>query len=955
MPVDKQVITIDHSRDALLTQFGKDTLSDRYLMPGERHQDLFARVAAHYADDAAHAQRLYDYMSKHWFMPATPVLSNGGTSRGLPISCLTGEMLVNVPDGVKAIRDIRVGDRVLTHKGRFRHVVATASRRSDEVYELSVRNRRTRLRITGNHPVLTIDGWKRVDALSKGRRKVQDRIAINRTLHVDTVPHTLEVAATCPYETVDAEGVLTPVVPAGQFVPHSVTARVSVDAEMAWAIGLFLAEGGIARNNHKQPNGITVTMNIDERCYLDRFADIIERRFGVRGSIYEGSALRGNTTHRWLQLTVSSRAVGEIFQSEFGHSGMAFRIPEWVLGLELESLECFMDAFIEGDGCVFNLSGHNYTTIGLNNPQLIGGLYNVALRLGMDVSLKMDKASGRLATVPVSPELRIFNDGYHKRYAPVEGPEKAVVYSGINKIEKLAGSYEVFDIQVEDDESFSVAGVVVHNCFLNEASDSLEGIVNLWVENVWLAARGGGIGSYWGNLRSIGERVGQVGKTSGVVPFIKVMDSQTLAISQGSLRRGSAAVYLPISHPEIEEFIEIRRQTGGDPNRKALNLHHGVVAPDAFMRAVESGAQWTLRSPKDGSPIRTVSARTLWQRVLTARLETGEPYILFSDAVNDGRPDLVKLLGLPIKSSNLCSEVVLPTGLDHQGQERTAVCCLSSLNLEKWHDWRDDPLFIEDVMRFLDNVLTDFIEKAPHQMERAVYSALRERSVGMGVMGFHGFLQAQSVPFESLSARSWNKVMFKHIRRKADQASRVLATERGPCLDAAEIGIHERFTNKLSIAPTASISIIAGGASPGIEPIPTNYFAHKTLSGTYGVRNRHLETLLAERGMNTPAVWSGIANNKGSVQHLDCLTAREKEVFKTAFELDQRYVIQHAADRTPFICQSQSVNLFLPADIHKRDLHQIHMMAWKQGLKSLYYCRSMSLRRADAVSQKVVS
>jgi ribonucleoside-diphosphate reductase alpha chain len=492
------------------------------------------------------------------------------------------------------------------------------------------------------------------------------------------------------------------------------------------------------------------------------------------------------------------------------------------------------------------------------------------------------------------------------------------------------------------------------SCFLNEATDSLDGIVGLWNENVWLASKGGGIGSYWGNLRSIGEKVGQNGKTSGVIPFIRVMDSLTLAISQGSLRRGSAAVYLPLSHPEIEEFVEMRRPTGGDPNRKALNLHHGVLVPDAFMRAVEADEPWALTSPKDGSIVRSISARSLWIRILTARIETGEPYLVFSDHVNRAQPEHHKLAGLEVKTSNLCSEITLPTGIDQHGRQRTAVCCLSSLNLETWFEWHQNPLFIEDVMRFLDNVLQDFIDRAPDGMERARYSAARERSVGLGVMGFHSFLQALSVPFESVMAKVWNKRMFAHIRAGADAASRRLAEERGPCPDAEEYGMMERFSHKIAIAPTASISIIAGNASPGIEPIAANVFLQKTLSGSFTVRNRHLQKLLAERGQDTDEVWSAITLNKGSVQNLPFLTDDEKAVYKTALELDQRWVIEHAADRTPFICQSQSVNLFLPANVHKRDLHQIHMMAWKRGVKSLYYCRSLSIQRADNVSEKAI-
>ena len=488
------------------------------------------------------------------------------------------------------------------------------------------------------------------------------------------------------------------------------------------------------------------------------------------------------------------------------------------------------------------------------------------------------------------------------------------------------------------------------SCFLNEAGDSLNGILDLWSENVWLAARGGGIGSYWGNLRSIGEKIGRVGKTSGIIPFIKVMDSLTMAISQGSLRRGSAACYLPIDHPEIEEFIEMRRPTGGDPNRKALNLHHGVLVSDAFMRAVETDEQWALKSPKDGSTQSTLSARNLWIRLLTARVETGEPYIIYIDTVNRQIPQHHKLAGLNVKTSNLCSEITLPTGKDRDGKERTAVCCLSSLNVEKYDEWKDDKNFIKDVMRFLDNVLEDFIHKAPDEFQDAKYSAGRERSVGLGVMGLHSFFQQKMIPLESVMSKVWNKKIFEKIQKEVDQASKDLAEERGACPDAEEYGFKERFSNKTAIAPTASISIICGGTSPGVEPIAANSYTHKTLSGSFNVRNKYLKKLLAKHNRDNDETWSSITTNQGSVSHLDFLTQQEKDVFKTAFELDQKWIVELGADRTPHISQAQSINIFLPADVHKKELHQIHFQAWKKGLKSLYYCRSKSIQRAENVN-----
>ncbi|HBK90094.1 MAG TPA: ribonucleoside-diphosphate reductase subunit alpha, partial [Parvularcula sp.] len=377
-------------------------------------------------------------------------------------------------------------------------------------------------------------------------------------------------------------------------------------------------------------------------------------------------------------------------------------------------------------------------------------------------------------------------------------------------------------------------------------------------------SNGGGIGTYWGGVRSIGEKVKGAGATSGIIPFIRVMDSLTLAISQGSLRRGSAAVYLDIHHPEIEEFLEIRKASG-DFNRKSLNLHHGLNITDEFMTAVAEDREFGLKSPKTGEVLKTVSARKLWQKVLEIRLATGEPYLVFSDTVNRAMPRHQRDLGLKVSTSNLCSEIMLHTGRDHLGEDRTAVCCLSSINAEKYFEWKDDPRFIEDVMRFLDNVLEDFIQRAPASMAKAVYSAKRERSVGLGLMGFHSFLQELGVPFESAMAKSWNVKLFKHIRMGADAASVVLAEERGPCPDAEERGVKQRFSHKLAIAPTASISIICGGCSPCIEPIPANVFVHKTLSGSFTVKNVALQRILAEKGLDTDETWSSIIEHEGSV------------------------------------------------------------------------------------------
>lgn len=487
------------------------------------------------------------------------------------------------------------------------------------------------------------------------------------------------------------------------------------------------------------------------------------------------------------------------------------------------------------------------------------------------------------------------------------------------------------------------------SCFLNEVGDSLEDIVESWVENIWLSAKGGGIGTYWGNVRSIGEVVRHKGKTSGIIPFIAVQNSLTLAISQGSLRRGSGAVYLPVSHPEIEEFVQIRR-TSGDLNRKALNMHNAVVITDDFMHAVERDESWSLVSPVNGQKVSEISARNLWINIITTRLETGEPYLLFIDTVNRQIPEIYKKLDMQVRTSNLCNEIVLATGRDYLGKKRTAVCCLSSLNLEYYDQWPET--IVEDALRMLDNVLSEFIDKANRlQSGNAVYSAEMGRDVGLGVMGLHSYFQSKLWPFASEEAEAFNKRIFADMRRMADKVSETLAREKGACPDAIAAGIMERFTHKLAIAPTASISVIAGNASPGIEPYVSNAYTQKTLTGSFAVKNKFLARELAKVGRNTTDIWSSIVTNEGSVQHLDFLSTHVREVFKTAYEIDQSAIIRYASDRAPYIDQSQSVNIFLRADIQKKDAHKIHFDAWKTGtLKGLYYCRSTSTQKRDVVS-----
>lgn len=492
------------------------------------------------------------------------------------------------------------------------------------------------------------------------------------------------------------------------------------------------------------------------------------------------------------------------------------------------------------------------------------------------------------------------------------------------------------------------------SCFLNYVEDSRAGITGHYTENAFLSSVGGGIGGNWCNIRSVGSKTSKGSESTGVIPFLKVVDAEMLAFSQGVTRRGSYAAYLDISHPEIEEFLDIRKPTGGDINRKSTNLHHGVVISDAFMEliercTVESGVDdsWDLVDPHTGKVTKTVSAKALWVKLIQNRVETGEPYIMFGDTVSAGLPQCQKDLGLKVHHSNLCSEITLPTN-----EDRTAVCCLSSVNLEEFDEWSTCETFIPDLVRMLDNVITYFIRTAPPELAKAIHSAERERSIGLGAMGFHAYLQRHLIPFESAIAKSRNMAMFKHIKERAVAESRRLANERGEAPDA--IGTGMRNCHLLAVAPNASSSIICGNTSPSIEPYRANAYAQKTKSGTSLQKNEYLENILQDLEMDTDEVWRSIVTNGGSVQHLDFLDEYTKDVFKTAVEIDQRWVIDLAADRQQEICQSQSLNVFFPANVSKQELHAVHMMAWKKKVKTLYYLRSEAYKRAENVSDAVL-
>lgn len=490
------------------------------------------------------------------------------------------------------------------------------------------------------------------------------------------------------------------------------------------------------------------------------------------------------------------------------------------------------------------------------------------------------------------------------------------------------------------------------SCFLNFLDDTAEGLVDNLSETNWLSMMGGGVGIHVG-IRGSDE------KSVGVMPHLKVYDASSLAYKQGTTRRGSYAAYLDVSHPDIIQFLEMRKPTG-DQNMRTLNLNHAINISDKFMQIIENcmvdptfDDSWDLVQPNSGKVVETVSAKDLWMRILEMRMQTGEPYLWFNDTANKALPEYQKKLGLSIKGSNLCSEISLATD-----KSRTAVCCLSSVNLEYYDDWKDDKLFLRDVLEMLDNVLQYFIDNAPDSISRARFSAWRERSVGVGALGFHALLQKKGIAFEGVLAKSLNNRIFKHIRTGLDKANVELAELRGACPDAQDSGVIQRLTHVMAVAPNASSSIIMGNTSPSIEPYAANAYRQDTTSGAYLTKNRFLDEILKRESESRPAswyddTWASIIANDGSVQHLEWLDENTKFVFKTAAEIDQRWIVEHASDRQQYIDQAQSVNLFFRPDTNVKYLHAVHFMAWKQGLKSLYYCRSSKLRKADKVGQKI--
>lgn len=1037
MAVDPKTIHIDESRNANLTPFARGTLDDRYLLPDETYQGMFARVSAAYADDEEHAQRLYDYMSQQWFMPATPVLSNGGAKRGLPISCFLNRSSDSL-EGIVGLWDENVwlaanGGGIGSYWGDLRGVgekVSRAGTTSGIIPFVKVMDSMT-LAISqgcvdGKTEILTEKGWIRFDQLGEDH---------GRVAQVDD-EGSISFVTPIEYHEYEHSGTMHHYENHGTF-DHLVTPNHRMVYETL-----------VKRDGKREWTGRLVTReSIDHKPHRDN-------RFYTTGvSSVDGKASL-SPRERFLiayQADGSTNPSGTSTGEKSGTLIFAFRFKR------KRKIERFEE--------ILSLVGYEYSLNVYEND-----VHSYLVRVPVDEApskffhdwVDLTGVSGNWSREFIH-EMKEWDGSTNEK--------NTIRFDCVDKVNAdfvcaiaCLGGFKAFQAEKERPEPRRTL-YKVHICE-DRRTVGGESITKTQVE--------------------FSGKVYCVSVPSGM--FLCRRNGKTV-VTGNSLRRGSAAVYLQVNHPEIKEFLEIRKPTGGDTNRKALNLHHAVCITDEFMEAVTKGQNWDLVSPKDGTVRETVSARSLWQQILTMRIETGEPYLLFLDNVNKALPDHQKKLGHEVVQSNLCvapetkvmtingnfeiqklededvkvwngeewsevtikrtsdweelmmvefisgkflectvdhefwvidgwgeptkrkakdlnrndildqwynpktgevekdiiknterrgrfdatycftehkrhrgmfngivtgqcAEITLFTGKDFFEKLRTAVCCLSSVNYEFWDIIKDLPMFLEDVMRFLDNVLDDFINRAPPEMEKAIYSARMERSVGLGAMGIHGLFMQKNIPFESALATSLNRQIFQWMKEGVDAANKKLADERGPCPDAKAVGVHKRFSNCTAIAPTASISIIAD-ATPSIEPIRANVYTQKTLAGSFTVKNKWLKRLLAEKGQDTAEIWASITRNSGSVQHLSFLNEWEKDVFKTAIEIDQSWIIEHAAERTPLIDQSQSVNLFFKPDVSKSHLNKVHFSAWKKGLKSLYYCRSESIRRAEGIGELV--
>lgn len=882
--IEKQLEMFDANRPdyAWLNEESITYLQRGYLLPGVTAIERINQIA-NYAEsilkEEGFAEKFKHHMARGHFSLSSPVWSNFGLDRGLSIACVVGDTWINTEDSGKQARDIKVGDKVLTHKNRFQKVTKIMPTKDrGDIYKLKVLSRMSNLYITGNHPVLTNLGWVKVEDLNPRIHL----IAVNGALEYEAKDHMIDVNNGSSFE------------------------KIKVDEDISWFMGVWFAEGRFSRDAQGELNGIRVTFDYGKEEDAKRWSNILKEKFGIESFCN----VKETQKHKWLQVDVTNRLTAEFFQF-FGQSFKEKLMPEWLINLPKYLLEQVLDGILLRDR-----RERGNIKITLPNPNLILQIYNIGLKLGKDMSLNMKEKSTKFDTTSTICTI-VFKS--HKDQDKQENFdiyhgvkfENGLSYCPIHTLEKTDKIEDVYDFTVEEDHSFSCAGVVVHNCFGSVLDDSIEGILETHAEVGMMSKYGGGTSGYFGKLRPRGASIKNNGKSNGSFSFTPLFDTVINVISQGSSRRGHFAGYIDIDHADIEEWLTIR--TEGSPIQ---NMYYGVVISDEFLQDMIRGDQ---------------RKRDIWAKVLQRKRETGVPYIMFGDNVNRGTVDVYKDKNLRIYASNLCSEIALPSTPDE-----SFVCCLSSMNLLYWDEWKDTDA-VKILTKFLDAVMTDFINRTEGLkfMEKARAFAIKHRALGLGVLGWHHYLQSKMIPFESFKAIIETRDIFSRMQAQALEASKELAETLGE----PEIlkGYGRRNTTLMAIAPTRSSSFILGGVSSSIEPLRSNYFIKELNKIRSTAINPALMKLLIEKGYNTEEVWQQIVEDNGSVKNLDFLTQDEKDVFKTFMEINPQAVIKQAAMRQKYIDQSQSLNLMINPNLKGHEINKIYLDAWHAGVKSIYY------------------
>lgn len=927
-----------------LNEESRTMLERGYLMKNQTTKQKLELItnyaASFYKNNEGLAERFLELFERGWTSLSSPIWANFGQGRGLPISCVTGDTWINTVNGGKMAKDIVIGDMVLTHKNRFKPVIdVIPTKEKSGIYKLKVGTRMTDLFITGNHVILTNEGWVRVDELEKEKHL----IATNGSLDYECENYTINMSEYTDYEYVIKEGKICKSIEnksekskkrnlSNDYVTYysRVNHMVNVDNDLSWAFGIWFAEGSVTKNKKNEPNGISITINNkDEKWVAEKWVNIIKDKFNLNGTVKEKITIRNGKEVSWMVVTISSKIIGNLFNS-FGDGCKHKVLPSWLMNLPKSRINSLIDGLLVGDGT--NVRGHS-NKITLSNPQLILQMYNMGLKTDKTMLLQMKETVSKLSTNEYNYSLMFTGLTNSLRKKTINSGIKfhdGLIYCPIKELILTDKIEDVYDFTVEDDHSFSCSGVVVHNCFNSHVPDNLEGIYGKVHEVAIMNQQGGGTSGYFGDLRAIGSDISSGGKSSGMMSFASLFDQTAKVVSQSGVRRGAFAGYLPIDHDEIENFIDIRHEAS-----ELQTMFTGVTVSNQWMNEMIGNGK------KNGGDKKK---RDIWAKVLKSRKEKGIPYIFFEDNVNDNVPQIYKDLKLKVKSSNLCTEIMLPSI-----EDESFVCCLLSMNLATYDEWKDTDAPKLAVM-FLDAVMEDFIQKVEKipSLVSAYNFAKRHRALGVGVLGWHSLLQQKMIPFESFEAQQLNVQIFKKLKTDLYKASEDLGDEIGyaPIFNEIETTDRKRrHTTLMAVAPTTSSSSILGQVSPSIEPFASNYFVAGLAKGSFTRKNPELLKLLETYGKNTDEVWKSIIKNQGSVKHLEFLTDREKDVFKTFTEINSHTIIQQAAARQPFIDQGQSTNLKIPATMPIAEVNRIHVEAWKLGLKTLYYQRSTSVAK----------